>query len=154
MKKKNIIIFLFGLLLIVGSLVIYDFSLFSKSTTQLENIQILVNKLEKEKGTEVSIKIVGELPQATTRLTIFADNRFLEFQADNIQNEIGVTYDGQTAGGAETNFIITPEFDGDLTVHYSQKQNDNTSPLIYAYLKSDLKRNILSDKIIRSKNFE
>ncbi|EJL40267.1 hypothetical protein BAG01nite_31610 [Brevibacillus agri] len=141
------------LALALGGLLALDILQLKRATALLDQIQISITKIEKGDEIEIGIQMAGEIPEYPVTLTIFTDNRYLELVPKSWSDEEVVTYIGQTAGGAETKFAISQQFDGEMSVRYVKKEK-GTAPLIYAYFESEVKRFILEDAIIRTGNFE
>ncbi|CAJ1001087.1 hypothetical protein QO009_004171 [Brevibacillus aydinogluensis] len=153
--KKHIRLTFLVILLVIGSLVVYEFYQVKHNTSLLvKNIQLQLTKHDIGQFTKVTVHIIGEIPKGSTKLTIFADNRYLEFSPKSFQEENGITYEGQKAGGADTIFSLTPDFDGDLTISYLRKGEIYNPPLIYAYIESQIDSFLFRDTKVWSKIFE
>ncbi|MFJ9500745.1 hypothetical protein [Brevibacillus centrosporus] len=151
--KKSIWAAFVILVIIAGGCIVSDVQKTKRVTTLVNQLQLSLNKVEQGNETEIGIKVLGELPSTPVMiLTIFTDNRYLEFVPESWSDKEVVNYIGQTAGGAEANFEISRNFDGEMTVRYIQKEKATSNPLVYVHVESKIKRIILGDTVVRTEN--
>ena len=55
--------------------------------------------------------------------------------------------------GVESRFVIPSHFDGEMSLRYIKKEKSSSTPLIYAYLESEVNGIIFSDTELRTKIF-
>ncbi|QDS36115.1 hypothetical protein [Brevibacillus brevis] len=148
--KKFLTITALVAVVIVISLLIFDVYRTGEYSKRIDQIQMEVRPTEVtvngEKMMNVKITVSGELPTEPVNVIIFTDNRYLEFPANKVVTEPGVTYAGRQAGGTEAVFSLSSEFDGEFSVDYLIKRNSDHTPLVYAFVKGKINNYLLGDE--------
>lgn len=151
--KRSIWIVLVIVVIGAVGLLVSDILQAKRAMAIFNQLQLNITKIESENEVEIVIKRAGEVPESPMVLTIFADNRYLELQPQGWSDDDVVTFLGQKAGGVESRFVIPSHFDGEMSLRYNKKEKSSSTPLIYAYLESEVNGLVFSDTELRTKIF-